>query len=141
MGTPFKMKGSPMARNFGISPVKQNIDHVGKTVDKIHSNEKSISTAKESIKKSVKKVKSNTVTFKNSDIVKQLKKAGSKLKLPEVQKSITKNILPKVAKFVPAINLAMNLFSTSSKADQPKFKKGDTHYRDPKKQIDFSKKQ
>jgi hypothetical protein len=24
MGTPFKMKGSPMQRNFGISPVKDN---------------------------------------------------------------------------------------------------------------------
>ena len=25
MGTPFKMKGSPMQRNFGISPVKQDV--------------------------------------------------------------------------------------------------------------------
>jgi hypothetical protein len=25
MGTPFKMKGSPMQRNFGLSPVKQSI--------------------------------------------------------------------------------------------------------------------
>ena len=25
MGTPYKMKGSPMARNFGISPMKQGI--------------------------------------------------------------------------------------------------------------------
>ena len=24
MGTPYKMKGSPMARNFGISPMKDN---------------------------------------------------------------------------------------------------------------------
>ena len=26
MGTPYKMKGSPMQRNFGISPVKQDVD-------------------------------------------------------------------------------------------------------------------
>ena len=28
MGTPFKMKGSPMQRNFGISPVKQTDEWV-----------------------------------------------------------------------------------------------------------------
>ena len=30
MGTPFKMKGSPMQRNFGISPVKQNAINIMK---------------------------------------------------------------------------------------------------------------
>jgi len=29
MGTPFKMKGSPMARNFGISPMKQGTPEKG----------------------------------------------------------------------------------------------------------------
>jgi hypothetical protein len=29
MGTPFKMKGSPMQRNFGISPINQNAPKEG----------------------------------------------------------------------------------------------------------------
>jgi hypothetical protein len=32
MGTPFKMKGSPMQRNFGLSPMKE--DKVVKSTDK-----------------------------------------------------------------------------------------------------------
>ena len=34
MGTPFKMKGSPMARNFGISPVKDKNKLHSRAVDK-----------------------------------------------------------------------------------------------------------
>tara|TARA_R110000744_G_scaffold133606_1_gene242078 strand:+ start:5504 stop:5896 length:393 start_codon:yes stop_codon:yes gene_type:complete len=36
MSTPFKLKGSPMARNFGISPLKY--DSPGDTVQQSHSD-------------------------------------------------------------------------------------------------------
>ena len=36
------------------------------------------------------------------------------------------------------LGVAGMMMATSSKADQPNFKKGDTHYIDPKKKIDFT---
>ena len=36
---------------------KKGIDHVGRTVDKLHSTEKSIGKSKEALSKSIKKVK------------------------------------------------------------------------------------
>jgi len=41
MATPFKMKGSPMARNFGISPMKndKNKNDKGKNNELINTND------------------------------------------------------------------------------------------------------
>ena len=51
--------------------------------------------------------------------------------------NIAKNVAKKVGKFIggKTLGVAGMMMATSSKADQPKFKKGDVHYRDPKKSI------
>ena len=53
-----------------------------------------------------------------------------------------KQVAKKVGKFLggKALGVGGMMMATSSKADQPKFKKGDVHYKDPKKKIDFTKK-
>ena len=141
--TPFKMKGSPMKRNFGIgvSPVKQEkgsidfwnqpsktkeVDLVKRTTDKLHSTEKSIGELKESRAKDIKKVKGKTVKISKKDVLKQMKKTGSKLKYSDVKKSLTKSISKagKFVKFVPGLNLVMNLMAESATADQPTKKQG-----------------
>ena len=52
----------------------------------------------------------------------------------------SKEILKKGGKFLGGKTLGVlgMLQATSSKADQPNFPKGDTHYQDPKKKIDFT---
>ena len=56
--------------------------------------------------------------------------------------SAGKQVAKKVGKFLggKALGVGGMMMATSSKADQPKFKKGDVHYKDPKKKIDFTKK-
>ena len=53
-----------------------------------------------------------------------------------------KDLVKKVSKGASRSNvLALVLGATkTATADQPKFKKGDVHYKDPKKKIDFTKK-
>ena len=132
---PFKMMGS--------SPMKQDkkIDHVGRTVDKIHSNEKKIGELKKSRAKDIKKVKGKTVTISKKDVLKQMKTAGSKLPYSSVKNALKTSIKAagKVAKFVPGVaGLVLGATKTAT-ADQPKFPKGSKHYQDPKKKINFSK--
>ena len=64
-------------------------------------------------------------TFQNTP--KQFAKTGGK-------------ILKKGLKFLggKTLGVAGMMMAKTSKADQPKFKKGDVHYQDPKKKIDFT---
>ena len=146
MKTPFKLKSGNTStfKNLGSSPVKQEkkIDLVKRTTDKLHSTEKSIGELKKSRAKDIKKVKGKTVKISKKDVLSQMKKAGSKLKYSDVKKALKTSIKAagKVAKFVPGVaGLVLGATKTAT-ADQPKFKKGDVHYQDPKKKIDFSKK-
>ena len=83
---PFKMMGS--------SPMKQDekIDHVGRTVDKLHSNEKKIGELKKSRAKDIKKVKGNTVKISKKDVLKQMKTAGTKLPYSSVKNALKTSI-------------------------------------------------
>jgi len=122
MAGPFKMKGFS---GFGNSPLKQEIDHVGRTVDKIHSTEKSIGELKKSRAKDIKKVKGKTVKISKKDILSQMKKAGSKLKYSDVKKALKTSIKAagKVAKFVPVVGAvataAQMMTAKSATATQP----------------------
>ena len=117
----FKMKGFS---GFGNSPLKQDkkIDHVGRTVDKLHSNEKKISELKKSRTKEIKKVKGNTVKISKKDVLKQMKTAGTKLPYSSVKNALKTSIKAagKVAKFVPGVlGLVLGATKTAT-ADQPK---------------------
>ena len=115
---PFKMMGS--------SPVKQDkkIDHVGRTVDKLHSNEKKIGELKKSRTKEIKKVKGNTVKISKKEVLKQMKTAGTKLPYSSVKNALKTSIKAagKVAKFIPGVaGLVLSATKTAT-ADQPKGK-------------------
>ena len=132
-GLPFKELGSSPAKQ------KPGIDHVKRTTDKIHSNEKKIGELKKSRAKDIKKVKGKTVTISKKDVLKQMKTAGTKLPYSSVKNALKTSIKAagKVAKFIPGVvGLVLSATKTAT-ADQPKFKKGDVHYRDPKKKIKF----
>lgn len=51
MATPFKMKGSPMQRNFGVSPAKQN----NKMMDVSESSKKAMEMVRQNQKMEVDK--------------------------------------------------------------------------------------
>jgi len=113
---------------FGNSPLKQEkkIDHVGRTVDKIHSTEKSIGELKESRAKDIKKVKGKVVKISKKDVLSQMKKAGSKLKYSDVKKALKTSIKAagKIAKFIPGVaGLVLSATKTAT-ADQPTEKQG-----------------
>ena len=136
----FKMGGYSYP---GVSPVKQETGSIdfwnqpSRQSDIIHKAEKGIGKSKEVISKTVKKVKGKTVKISKKDVLSQMKKAGSKLKYSDVKKALKTSIKAagKVAKFVPGVaGLVLSATKTAT-ADQPKLKKGDTHYRDPKKSI------
>ena len=124
-GTPFKMKGFS---GFGNSPVKQtgSIDfwnQPSRQSDIIHKAEKGIGKTADALGKEVKKVKGKTVKIKTSDIVKQMKKIGSKLKLSDVKKALTTSIKQagKRTTFIPSLFLGA---TTTATADQPTKKQG-----------------
>ena len=119
----FKMKGFS---GFVNSPLKQDkkIDHVGRTVDKLHSNEKKIAELKKSRTKEIKKVKGNTVKISKKEVLKQMKTAGTKLPYSSVKNALKTSIKAagKVAKFVPGVlGLVLGATKTAT-ADQPKGK-------------------
>ena len=126
----YKMKGSPMQRNFGIgSPVKQTAPKDFNTKGSSwpektpgYKDTKIAKTAKH--KKSFDKFQSQKL--KGKQFVKGIKKGGIKA-------------VKKAGKFLGGKTLGIlgMLSATTSKADQPKFKKGDVHYQDPKKKIKF----
>ena len=120
----FKMKGFS---GFVNSPLKQDkkIDHVGRTVDKLHSNEKKIGELKKSRTKEIKKVKGNTVKISKKEVLKQMKTAGTKLPYSSVKNALKTSIKAagKVAKFIPgvgtAITIADMLTSKTATATKP----------------------
>tara|TARA_R110000824_G_scaffold170479_1_gene347868 strand:- start:1570 stop:2082 length:513 start_codon:yes stop_codon:yes gene_type:complete len=135
--TPEEVKAS---KTRSTTP-KKKIDHVKRTTDKIHSNEKKIGELKESRAKDIKKVKGKTVTISKKDVLKQMKKSGTKIPYSSIKQSLKTGIKAagKFAKFVPGVaGLILGATKTAT-ADQPKFPKGSTHYQDPKKKIDFTK--
>jgi len=119
MGTPYKMKGSPMQRNFGISPAKQH--DFNKTGSKA-STTPDYSTTK-AANKGLPKNFNTTGTSKAGKFAKVVKKFGGK-----------------AGKFLggKALGIAGMLMATSSKADQPTKGKGKKEYEGGK--IDFTKK-
>jgi hypothetical protein len=128
-GTPFKQMGS--------SPVKQ-VDHVGRTTDKILSNEKSIAELNKSRAKDIKKVKGNFVEISKKAIREQMKKAGTKVPYSKIKEALKTSIKAagKTAKFVPGVLGLMLGATETAKADQPTEGKGKVKY--PGGKIDFT---
>jgi len=114
MATPFKLKSGNAStfKNLGSSPAKQK---PGGSVGEALEHHK-----KYKAKKSMPK---NFNTTGSS-------KAGKFAK-------VAKNVLGKAGRFFggKALGVAGMLMASSSTADQPNLKKGDVHYRDPKKSI------
>ena len=117
--TPFKMMGS--------SPVKQKTGTIdfwnqpSKQSDIIHKAEKGIGKTTDALSKEVKKVKGKTVTISKKAAMGQAKKVGSKTSWKNIKKVLKTSIetAGKTAKFIPALNLLMNLTSKSATATQP----------------------
>ena len=142
MATPFKLKsGNASAfKNLGSSPAKQAIGGgPGEAVE----HHRKYKAAQEFLKK-------NTVKSKPHVKPKGVLGPGTRPLDPKVTKDIAKvkNVIKKGVKKVgrkifKGIGLLPSLMLTPMSAsadDQPNFKKGDTHYQDPKKKIDFTKK-
>ena len=85
MGTPYKMKGSPMARNFGISPMKQD----KKKKDISNHNENAYYEAKSIIEKEANKPGLN--------MAKLIRKTKAGIKLTEEEKTFANNYAKKKA--------------------------------------------
>jgi len=89
MGTPYKMKGAPMQRNFGMSPAKQkdfNFTGDSKSTTPGHSTTKIAKT--ENFRKAADKIK--TVSSKTN--------VGSKVVTNEAKKKIANEAKKKIAK-------------------------------------------
>ena len=150
--TAFKQMGSSPAKQtidfwnqtpeeYAQYQKQQKIDHVKRTTDKIHSNEKKIGELKESRSKDIRRNKGKTVKISKKDIVRQMNKSGTKVPYSKIKKALKTSVRKagKVAKFVPGVaGLVLSATKTAT-ADQPKFPKGSKHYQDPKKKIDFTK--
>jgi len=117
--TPFKQMGSsPMKQKTGTidfwnQPSRQS--------DVIHKAEKGIGKTTDALSKEVKKVKGKTVTISKKAAMDQAKKVGSKANWKNIKKVLKTSIetAGKTAKFIPALNLVMNLTSKSATATQP----------------------
>ena len=150
--TAFKQMGSSPAKQtidfwnqtpeeYAQYQKQQKIDHVKRTTDKIHSNEKKIGELKESRSKDIRRNKGKTVKISKKDIVRQMNKSGTKVPYSKLKKALKTSVRKagKIAKFVPGVaGLVLGATKTAT-ADQPNFPKGSTHYQDPKKKIDFTK--
>jgi hypothetical protein len=139
-GTPFKQMGS--------SPVKQ-VDHVGRTTDKILSNEKKIAELNKSRAKDIKKVKGPVVEISKKAIREQMKKSSTKIPYSSIKNALKTSIKAagKIPKFIPGVagflaskaagvaGLVLGATETS-KADQPTKGNGKVGY--PGGKIDFT---
>jgi len=131
----FKLKsGNASAfKNLGSSPVKQKIDPTAKPWGDQYK--------KTQFKKMLSKDDGGVI----DKTTKQLSKKGSMPKNFNTTGSskagkfakVAKNVLGKAGRFFggKALGVAGMLMASSSTADQPNLKKGDVHYRDPKKSI------
>ena len=143
----FKMKGSPMERNFGVSPVKQK-DPFEKLYKKVNPKDpKAIKGKHYPSKETVKKLQkgpyakggqnANVAESKKPKYPKNFNSTGSS-KAGKLAK-VAKKAIGKIARFAggKALGVAGMLMATSSKADQPKKGKGKIEY--PGGKIDFTK--
>jgi len=90
MGTPYKMKGSPMQRNFGISPVKQDVDLTRKLTPPM---EGALTDAEKEAKKKKQLKISNEQDNKELDAKERAEGATTNIKTPKVFKDGTTNEL------------------------------------------------
>ena len=151
MATPYKMKGSPMKRNFGIgSPVKKDMNlspellklkkervaasNAGK-ITKFGEGSNIIPDADDTVSKNFntkgsKGTVGKTPGYSTTKAAKAAKKVGK----------VAKKVAGKAGKFLggKALGVAGMLMATSSKADQPTKGKGKKEYEGGK--IDFTKK-
>ncbi len=143
----FKMKGSPMQRNFGVSPVKQK-DPFEKLYKKVNPKDpKAIKGKHYPSSETTKKLQkgpyakggqnANVAESKKYKYPKNFNSTGSS-KAGKFAK-VAKKVIGKAAKFAggKALGVAGMLTATSSKADQPKKGKGKREY--PGGKIDFTK--
>jgi hypothetical protein len=118
MTTPFKLRsGNASAfKNLGSSPLKQK---PGGSVGEALEHHKAY--------KAKKSMPKNWNTKGSSGAGKFIKWAGKK----------GKDAIKIASKLGKSTNIAALVLgsTTTATADQPKFKKGDVHYRDPKKSI------
>ena len=156
MATPYKMKGSPMKRNFGIpSPAKQKTNPkislgMGKEADanlskKVNTtNPKGGQNAKTNMKMDLNLESKKALNQKIAKVTKKPKlpknfNATGTSKAGKFAK-VAKKVFGKAAKFAGGKTLGVlgMLSATSSKADQPTKGKGKREYEGGK--IDFTKK-
>ena len=145
-GTPFKQMGSSPAKQsidfWNQTPEeyqkKQKIDHVKRTTDKIHSTEKKIGQLNKSRAKDIKKVKGSVVEISKKDIIKQMKKSGTKIPYSKIKEALKTSVkgAGKIAKFIPGVAGLMLGATETAKADQPTKGKGKVEY--PGGKIDFT---
>ena len=145
-GLPFKQLGSSPAKQsidfWNQTPEeyqkKQKIDHVKRTTDKIHSTEKKIGELNKSRANVIKKIKGSVVEISKKDIIKQMKKSGTKIPYSKIKEALKTSVKAagKTAKFMPGV-LGLLLSATeTAKADQPTKGKGKVEY--PGGKIDFT---
>lgn len=145
-GTPFKQMGSSPAKQsidfWNQTPEeyqkKQKIDHVKRTTDKIHSTEKKIGELNKSRANVIKKVKGPVVEISKKDIIKQMKKSGTKIPYSKIKEALKTSVkgAGKIAKFIPGVAGLMLGATETAKADQPTKGKGKVEY--PGGKIDFT---
>lgn len=145
-GTPFKQMGSSPAKQsidfWNQTPEeyqkKQKIDHVKRTTDKIHSTEKKIGELNKSRANVIKKVKGPVVEISKKDIIKQMKKSGTKIPYSKIKEALKTSVkgAGKIAKFIPGVAGLILGATETAKADQPTKGKGKVEY--PGGEIDFT---
>ena len=146
-GTPFKQMGSSPAKQsidfWNQTPEeyaqkKQKIDHVKRTTDKIHSTEKKIGELNKSRANVIKKVKGPVVEISKKDIIKQMKKSGTKIPYSKIKEALKTSVkgAGKIAKFIPGVAGLILGATETAKADQPTKGKGKVEY--PGGKIDFT---
>lgn len=145
-GLPFKQLGSSPAKQsidfWNQTPEeyqkKQKIDHVKRTTDKIHSTEKKIGELNKSRANVIKKVKGPVVEISKKDIIKQMKKSGTKIPYSKIKEALKTSVkgAGKIAKFIPGVAGLILGATETAKADQPTKGKGKVEY--PGGEIDFT---
>ena len=155
-GTPFKQMGSSPAKQSidfwnqtpeeyqkkqkkdHVKRTTDKIDHVKRTTDKIHSTEKKIGELNKSRAKDIKKVKGPVVEISKKDIIKQMKKSGTKIPYSKIKEALKTSVkgAGKIAKFIPGVAGLMLGATETAKADQPTKGKGKVEY--PGGKIDFT---
>tara|TARA_R100000781_G_scaffold28008_1_gene20738 strand:+ start:83 stop:463 length:381 start_codon:yes stop_codon:yes gene_type:complete len=125
MKTPFKLRSGNKSsfKDMGSSPIYQKGDNLKRIMSENKAAQKKAGTwyKKDSMPKGFNVKGSGgagNIWQKGKDLAKKAFKGASKGNVLALMLGATK----------------------TATADQPKFKKGDVHYQDPKKKIDFTKK-